>query len=265
MWMTLGLLVTTGASILTLNTGLIDVIMGNPLILLGSFIGELAMVIALSAAIRRLSTGMATAMFFAYAALNGFTLSLIFLAYNLGAITMAFGTTVILFLVMTMIAYTTNIDLSKYSSYFMMGLIGLVIAMVANMFIGSGPLDYIISIAGVLIFTALIAFDTQRLYKMAADPEIQGDGAALLTKYRSWARCGCTWISSTCSCLSCDCSEADGVSPGFRVSVERVWTTTPVFFCPFWGVVNQRNCPARQSNVTSRHGDGVLQVNETQN
>jgi FtsH-binding integral membrane protein len=107
---------------------------------------------------------------------------MIFLAYNLGSIVLAFGTTVILFFVMTMIAMTTSIDLSKYRSYFMMAVIGLLIAMVVNMFANSGPLDYIISCAGVLIFTALTAYDTQKLHRMAADPQIQGEGAALLTK-----------------------------------------------------------------------------------
>jgi FtsH-binding integral membrane protein len=85
---------------------------------------------------------------------------------------------------MTMVAYTTKIDLTKYGSYFMMALIGLVIAMVLNMFIGSGPLDYIISAVGVLLFTALIAYDTQKLHKMAQNPELHGnaDGATLMTK-----------------------------------------------------------------------------------
>jgi FtsH-binding integral membrane protein len=183
MWMTLGLLVTTGASFLTLNTGLINVIVQNPIVMFGAIIGELVLVIALSAAIRRLSTGMATGMFFVYAALNGFTLSIIFLVYELGTITLAFGTTVILFFVMTMIAYTTNIDLTKYGSYFMMALIGLIVAMVVNMFVGSGTLDFIISAVGVLLFTGLIAYDTQKLHKLAQDPEIQANGeAALMTK-----------------------------------------------------------------------------------
>ncbi len=183
MWMTLGLLVTTGVSFLTLYTGLIDVLMGNTLLMFGAIIGELVMVIALSAAIMRLSTGMATGLFFAYAALNGFTLSVIFLIYDVGSITMAFGVTMLTFLVMTMIGYTTHIDLTKYRSYFLMALIGLVIAMVVNMFVGSGPLDFIISAVGVLLFSGLVAYDTQRLNRMAQDPKIQADGsAALMTK-----------------------------------------------------------------------------------
>ena len=182
MWMALGLLVTTGASILTLSVPALLRLALNPLVLIGAIIGELVLVIALSRAIMRMSTQMAIGGFVVYAALNGFTLSMIFLAYNLGSIALAFGTTVILFGVMTMIAMTTSIDLSKYGSYLMMAVIGLVIAMVVNMFANSGPLDYIISCAGVLIFTALTAYDTQKLHRLAADPQIQAEGAALLTK-----------------------------------------------------------------------------------
>jgi FtsH-binding integral membrane protein len=182
MWMTLGLLLTTGVSVAVYNVPALLALALNPAIFIGAIIAELALVFALSLLFNRLSTTAATSMFFVYSALNGFTLSIIFLAYDLGSIALAFGTTVILFFVMTMIGLTTNIDLSKYSTYFMMALIGLVIAMVLNMFLGSGPLDFIISCAGVVIFTALTAYDTQKLHRMAADPEIQGEGAALLTK-----------------------------------------------------------------------------------
>jgi uncharacterized protein len=182
MWMTLGLLVTTAASLVTLSTNVVSLLIESPGLMIGAIILELVLVIALSAAIMRLSTGLALTMFFVYSAVNGVTLSLVFLAYNLGAITMAFGTTVALFFVMTMIAHTTKIDLTKYGTYFLMGLIGLIIAMVVNMFLNSGPLGYIITIAGVLLFTGLIAFDTQRLLKMAQNPEIQAEGTALLTK-----------------------------------------------------------------------------------
>jgi hypothetical protein len=182
MWMTLGLLLTTGVSVAVYNIPSLLALVLNPVVLIGAIIAELALVFALSLAFNRLSTGAATAMFFAYAALNGFTLSIIFLAYELGSITLAFGTTVILFFVMTMIGLTTNIDLSKFGSFLMMALIGLVIAMVVNMFLASGPLDFIISCVGVVIFTALTAYDTQKLYRMAADPAIEGEGAALMTK-----------------------------------------------------------------------------------
>jgi FtsH-binding integral membrane protein len=182
MWMTLGLLTTTGVSVAVSSIPALQALVLNPVVLIVAIIAQLGLVIGLNLAMQRLSTGAATAMFFVYAGLMGFTLSVIFLAYSLGSITMAFGTTVILFFVMTMIGMTTNIDLSKYSTYLMMGVIGLVIAMVVNMFLNSGPLEYIISFAGVVIFTALTAYDTQKLHRMAADPAIQGEDGALLTK-----------------------------------------------------------------------------------
>lgn len=182
MWMTLGLLLTTGVSVAVYTIPSLLALVLNPAILIGSIIAQLALVFALSLAFNRLSTGAATAMFFAYAALNGFTLSIIFLAYELGSIGLAFGTTALLFFVMTMIGLTTNIDLSKFGSFLMMAVIGLLIAMVVNIFLASGPLDFIISCAGVLIFTALTAYDTQKLHRMAADPAIQGEGVALVTK-----------------------------------------------------------------------------------
>jgi FtsH-binding integral membrane protein len=182
MWMTLGLLLTTGVSVATYHTPALLALALNPAVLIGAIIAQLALVFALSLLFNRLSTGAATAMFFVYAGLNGFTLSIIFLAYELGSITLAFGTTVLLFFVMTMIGLTTNIDLSKFGSFLMMAVIGLVIAMVVNIFLASGPLDFLISCAGVVIFTALTAYDTQKLYRMAADPEITGQGDALVTK-----------------------------------------------------------------------------------
>ena len=78
------------------------------------------------------------------------------------------------------LGYTTELDLSKYRTYFFMALIGLVIAMVINMFLNSSGLDLIISMAGVLIFTVLTAYDTQRIKRMAADPALSEDGSLLM-------------------------------------------------------------------------------------
>jgi FtsH-binding integral membrane protein len=74
-------------------------------------------------------------------------------------------------------ASPTQLDLTRFGTYLMMGLIGLLIAMVVNVFLGSGGLDLLISIVGVLIFTALTAYDTQKIKHIAADPSIQADGS----------------------------------------------------------------------------------------
>lgn len=177
MWMTVGLLVTAFVAMIVSGNAAMQTLVQNPVVLFGSIIGQLVLVVALNAGINRMSANTAGILFFVYAALNGFVFSIIFLAYPIGSIGLAFLTTAGLFGAMTVVGFTTKTDLTRYSSYFMMGLIGLVIAMVVNMFLGSGPLDFIISIAGVLLFTALTAYDTQRIAAMAADPTIQADGS----------------------------------------------------------------------------------------
>jgi len=119
-------------------------------------------------------------MFVAYAILNGLTLSLIFLVYDIGAINLAFFSAAGTFAAMSVLGYTTELDLSQYRTYFMMALIGLVIAMVINIFLHSSGLDLIISIAGVLIFTVLTAYDTQKIKRWAADPTFTEDGSLLM-------------------------------------------------------------------------------------
>ncbi|MEO8612772.1 MAG: Bax inhibitor-1/YccA family protein [Chloroflexota bacterium] len=177
LWMATGLLVTAAVAVGTATMPSLQRLALNPAVLIIAIIAELALVLILSFALKRLSPGVAIAMFFVYAALNGFTLSIIFLAYELPAIGAAFLTTAGLFGAMTVVGFTTKTDLSKYSTYFLMALIGLIIAGVINIFLQSSAFDFIISIAGVLIFTALTAYDTQRIKVMASDPTIQADGS----------------------------------------------------------------------------------------
>ena len=114
-------------------------------------------------------------LFFTYSALTGVTFSIIFLIYPIGSIAAAFLSTAGVFGAMTLVGFTTKTDLSQYSTYFMMGLLGLLIAIFVNWFLGSGFIDYVISIAGVLIFSALTAYDTQRIANLAADPRYELD------------------------------------------------------------------------------------------
>lgn len=165
-WMTGGLLITTLIAFLTISTPLLS-LAAQPMVFYGSLFGELALVWWLSSNLQKIQTGTAITLFFVYAALNGFTLSIILLIYGIGTVVPAFMTTVGLFGTMSILAITTSIDLSKYGSYLMMGVIGLIIAMLVNMFVSNSAFDWMISIAGVMIFTALTAYDTQRIYKMA--------------------------------------------------------------------------------------------------
>jgi FtsH-binding integral membrane protein len=175
-WMVLGMLITAGVAYVTVSTSLIN-LAANPIILIVAIIAEFGLVLVISRGLNRLSAGTATLLFMLYAALNGFTLSMVLLAFTFGSVFLAFASTAALFGVMSVIGYTTKVDLSKMGTYLMMGVIGLVIAMVINMFVGSSLLDTIISLAGVLIFTALTAYDTQRIGRMAAQMSIIGDAA----------------------------------------------------------------------------------------
>ena len=173
-WMVLGLVITTAVAYGTATTSLINLAL-NPIILLVAVLAEFGLVLGISAGLSRLSSGMATLLFMLYAALNGFTLSIVLLAFTGASLFVAFATTAALFAAMSIIGYTTKVDLSRMGTFLMMGVLGLVIAMVVNMFVASGPLDLIISMAGVLIFTALTAFDTQRIGRMAAQMNVNGD------------------------------------------------------------------------------------------
>ena len=177
-WMVLGMLITAGFAYVTVSTALINFAM-NPIILIVAMLAEIGLVMGISFGLNKISAGTAAMLFFVYAALNGFTLSIIMLTFSLGSVFLAFVSTAALFGAMSIIGYTTKVDLTKMGTFLMMGVFGLVIAMVVNMFINSGPLDLIVSIAGVLIFTGLTAYDTQRIGRMAAQmTATQGDSTA---------------------------------------------------------------------------------------
>ncbi len=177
LWMALGLLVTAGAALATLTTPLGTWIFSNTFVFYGFMIGELVLVMALSAGIRKLHPSLAGVMFFAYAGLNGITLSIIFAIYELGSIGLAFFVTAALFGAMSIIGYSTKKDLSQWRSYLMMGLIGLLIASVANIFFASSGMDWLLSIFGVFLFLGLTIYDTQRIKHMTMWSMQSGDEA----------------------------------------------------------------------------------------
>jgi FtsH-binding integral membrane protein len=176
-WMGLGMFLTAFVAYMTANSTLINLAL-NPVVMLVAILAEFGMVLGISFGLSRLSSGVATLLFFAYAALNGFTLSIVLLEFSIASVFLAFAATAALFVVMSVIGYTTRVDLTKIGTFLMMGVIGLVIAMLINMFVGSGPLDMLISVVGILIFTGLTAFDTQRIGRMAAQMNMQVGGEA---------------------------------------------------------------------------------------
>ena len=170
-WMTMGLLVTAAVALAVSNSGFFP---SQGMMFIAIF-AQLGIVIGLSWAIERISATTAGMLFFVYSALTGFTFSIFFLVFSLGSIAAAFFSTAGVFGAMTIYGLTTKTDLTKYSSYFMMGLFGLIIASIINIFLGSGPLDFLISIFGVLLFTGLTAWDTQRIAAMAATRKLKVD------------------------------------------------------------------------------------------
>jgi uncharacterized protein len=167
-WMTAGLLLTGAvASFVAGSNALISLIFGNPLMFFGLFIVQIVAVIGLSAGINRLSPAVATAIFMGYAALNGLTMAAIFLAYTQASIASTFFVTAGTFGAMSLYGYTTKRDLSTIGNIAVMALIGLLIASVVNIFLRSAGLYWILTCAGVLIFVALTAWDTQKIKRLA--------------------------------------------------------------------------------------------------
>jgi hypothetical protein len=168
-WMTAGLLVTGAvASFVASSEALTRAIFGNPILFIGLFIVQIVAVIGLSAGINRLSPAMATAIFIGYAALNGLTFAAIFLAYTATSIASTFFITAGTFGAMSAYGYFTKRDLSGVGNFAFMALIGLLIASIVNIFWANSTLYWIITYAGVLIFVALTAWNTQKIKQMAA-------------------------------------------------------------------------------------------------
>lgn len=133
----------------------------------GLLIVELLMVFGISGAVNKISSPMATVLFYAYSLLNGVTFALIFAAYTPVSIFKTFLITAGVFGAMSVYGYFTNRDLTKIGSFLFMALIGLIIASVINTFWANSTLEWIVSIAGVLIFIGLTAWDTQKIKQMA--------------------------------------------------------------------------------------------------
>ncbi|MBK7383426.1 MAG: Bax inhibitor-1/YccA family protein [Flavobacteriales bacterium] len=137
-------------------TGLGYVVMFAPLIL----------VFVMAGMVERLSSTVMLGVFLLYSALTGMSLSSIFIIYQLGSIFSVFFMAAGIFAIMAVAGYTTKTDLTKLGSLLFIGLIGIIIASVINMFIGSSTMDYVVSILGVVIFTGLTAYDMQKLKRM---------------------------------------------------------------------------------------------------
>jgi FtsH-binding integral membrane protein len=162
LWMTGGLALTGVVAFgVASNQAVVQALVSNMILFFGLIVGELILVIYLSRRIMTLSPGTAVGGFALYAALNGVTLSLIFLAYTGTAIARVFFITAGTFAGVSLYAATTRRDLSGIGQYLFMGLIGIIIASLVNFFLRSEILYWIISYIGVAVFVGLTAYDTQ--------------------------------------------------------------------------------------------------------
>lgn len=133
----------------------------------------LIFVLIINFGVNKLSFPALIGVFIAYALVNGISFSFIFFIYSVGSILKVFLSTAALFAIMAIAGYTTKTDLTKLGSILIIGLIGIVVASIINMFMRSSGMDYIISILGVIIFTGLTAYDVQKIKVMG---EYAGDG-----------------------------------------------------------------------------------------
>jgi len=164
-WLIFNAAVQTSASGQLVLTSFGQTIYGGPVMIV-LFLGTLGIVFFLSFRINRLQTGTALALFMLYAGLLGVMLSSIFLTYTHGSIARTFFISAASFGALSLYGYTTQRDLSPIGSFLVMGLFGLILAMIVNMFLKSTGLDFAISAIGVLIFAGLTACDTQRIKEM---------------------------------------------------------------------------------------------------
>jgi len=164
LWMTGGLALTGVIAVgVAGNESMVRALAGSTILFFGLILGELGLVFYLSARIMKMSASAATLSFTAYSVLNGITLSVIFLAYTGAEISLAFFTAAGTFAAMSLYAMTTKRDLSGFGHYLIMGLFGIIIASVINIFLQSSGLYYLISYLGVFIFLGLTAYDTQMI------------------------------------------------------------------------------------------------------
>ena len=177
-YMASGLALTGVVAFIVANTEfLMDAIFGTPLLWV-VMLAPLGVVFFMSARIQSMSAGAAQATFWVFAVLMGMSLASIFIVYTGASIARVFFITASVFGAMSIYGYTTKRDLTGWGSFLFMGLIGIIIASVVNIFLASSALEFAISVIGVLVFVGLTAYDTQNIKSMY----VESDGAAVVTK-----------------------------------------------------------------------------------
>lgn len=178
-WMTLALLITGIVALFTVESpALLGLIVGDPMVFTGICIGEVLLVLLLSAIIRKMSVALATIMFLTYSILNGLTISVIFLVFTQESIASTFIVTALTFGVMSFYGYATKKDLTSLGSFLFMGLIGIIIASLVNAIFRLESIYWITTYIGIFIFIGLTAYDSQKIKEMSLVVNEGTDGYA---------------------------------------------------------------------------------------
>lgn len=141
-------------------------------------LAPIGFVLLMSFGFQRLSPAILTLLFLSFSVLMGMSLSFVLLVYTAASVFKTFAVAAVMFGIMAITGYTTKTDLTRFGSIMMMGLIGIIVAMLINLFLKSETMDYVISIIGVLIFTGLTAYDVQRLKNIGSGAGEYGDANA---------------------------------------------------------------------------------------
>ena len=179
-WMAFALALTGFVAFFVSNSPtMVRLIFGNPFIFFVLIIAELGLVFSIGGRINKMSAGTATSLFVIYSALNGITLSFIFLAYTRTSIASTFFICAGTFIGCSIYGWSTKKDLTSWGGFLTMGLIGIIIASLVNMFVRSSGMNLIISYIGVIVFVGLTAYDTQKLKNMALSQPAGLEGAVV--------------------------------------------------------------------------------------
>jgi uncharacterized protein len=185
-WMCIGLAVTGLMAWYVSNSEtILQMVFGNRMVFWILMIAELGLVVSISGMVNRMSGFTATSLFILYSALNGVTLSVIFIVFTRASIVSTFFVCALTFLACSIYGWTTKKDLTSVGNFMIMGLFGIIIASVVNIFMRSPAISFIISYIGVVIFVGLTAYDTQKIKVMAVtqpaglDSDVVRKGAIL--------------------------------------------------------------------------------------
>lgn len=175
-WMALALAITGFVALRVASSeSLVNTIASNQILFFGIIIAELGLVIWLSSAIESMNATRAITLFLLYSALNGLTFSVLFLIYTAASIASTFFVTAGTFGVMSAYGYFTKTDLSSWGNILFMGLIGIIIASIVNIFWHSEMLYWAVTYIGVLVFVGLTAYDTQKIKRMSLEMDVESE------------------------------------------------------------------------------------------